>query len=403
VAQLRKNLARFGPPAAILAIVAAFTVLMLASGDGDGGGGGPSASVANPHPAAGSFVPDDTELAECSDEACFEQAFGNLVYDEGPKRAFEVFDAKMAEPGIIQADCHRIAHRMGSAALLRYDEDVGKAFSKGSSSCWSGYYHGILEWAFQGVPGDALGTVANRLCTDVRDQGTFLLYQCVHGLGHGLMITTGYHLPSALGACGELEGEWDHQSCNGGVFMENIATASGSPIKTFGKPKWLDDDDLLYPCNDDTIVSEENKTPCYLMATSRVLEANGHDFDDAAQWCYKADPGWVETCFQSLGRDSSGSSIYDPELTVEKCRVAGRHFDQCLWGASRDFTLRHAGGEEAAVLCETAPEEFRAGCFDGIGTIIATLYQSSRKQTSVCFELSQRYGPACAYGAQRFR
>ena len=400
---LRNNLGRFGPAAAIALIVAGFTALMLISG-GDGSGSGVApASVANPHPAAGSFVPDDTKLADCADEACYEQAFGNLVYDEGPKPAFKVFDAEIAKPGLVQSDCHRIAHRMGAAALLRYDEDVGTAFSKGSSSCWSGYYHGILEWAFQGVASDRLGLVASRLCDDVRRQGTFLLYQCVHGLGHGLMITTGYDLPRALEACSELDTEWDHQSCDGGIFMENIATAKGSPIKTFGKPKWLNDDDLLYPCDDDKLVSDENKTPCYLMATSRVLEANGYDFNDAARWCHKADRGWINICFQSLGRDSSGSSIYDPQQTVEKCRAAGRYFGDCIWGASRDFTLRYAEGDEAAKFCSVNPRRWRAHCFDGIGTIIATLYPSAREQTAACYALSSRYGPACALGARRSR
>ena len=39
------------------------------------------------HPVAGTFVPDETRLSECSDEPCFQQAFGNIAYREGPKSA----------------------------------------------------------------------------------------------------------------------------------------------------------------------------------------------------------------------------------------------------------------------------------------------------------------------------
>ena len=42
---------------------------------------------------AAAFEPDGTKLADCkADSACFEQAFGNLAYNEGPKRALAVFD-----------------------------------------------------------------------------------------------------------------------------------------------------------------------------------------------------------------------------------------------------------------------------------------------------------------------
>ncbi len=301
------------PAVLIVITVGATTLLMLLGGNSSGSGVPVPASVVNPHPAAGTFVPDATQIADCEDDtACLEQAFGNLAYDEGPQAAFRVFDRESAKDGPVQADCHRIAHYMGAAALARDDGNVGEAFSQGSSSCWSGYYHGILERAFQDVPAEDRSQVARRLCAEIRDQGTFLTFQCIHGLGHGLMITTGYDLPTALSVCGDLETNWDRDSCRGGVFMENIATAAGSPIQVTGKPQWLRDDDPLFPCDDDELVARASKDQCYIMATSRVLQANGYDFRGAAKWCLKAERRWVGTCFQSLGRDSSGSEQLRP-------------------------------------------------------------------------------------------
>ena len=389
------SLGRIAPAAALVAVIGGVTVLMAR----DGGGGGAAPSVADPHPAAGSFVADDTSLADCAAQACYEQAFGNIVFDGGPRRAFAVFDRELARGGPIEAGCHRIAHYMGAAALARYEGDVGKAFSHGSASCWSGYYHGILEWSFEGVPGERLGIVARELCSEVREQGTFLTYQCVHGLGHGLMITTGYELPDALGACAELQTSWDRKSCRGGVFMENIATGAGSPIEVTGEPRWLREDDLLYPCNHDALVPEEAKDQCYVLVTSRVLQANGYDFGGAARWCHRAEPRWVDVCFQSLGRDSSGFSTYDRRETVRLCRAAGRLLGECLWGAVRDFTSRFAGGEEAARLCDVAPAWFNPRCFEGIGTIFATLHDDPAQRISACRALDRRYARDCIRGA----
>ena len=43
----------------------------------------------------------------------------------------------------------------------------------------------------------------------------------VHGLGHGLMIQTGYDLPTALAVCGGLRTRWDHLTCSNGVFKRH--------------------------------------------------------------------------------------------------------------------------------------------------------------------------------------
>ena len=98
---------------------------------------------------AAGFKPDDTKVEDC-DEAdfhCFEQAFANISYNDGPKAALDRFDEDIKTPGPIERDCHRIVHAIGAGALSHYDGNVGQAFVAGRPSCTSGYYHGILERA----------------------------------------------------------------------------------------------------------------------------------------------------------------------------------------------------------------------------------------------------------------
>ena len=144
-------------------------------------------------------MPDQTLLGSCAqgDQPCYEQAFGNLAYYEGPKNALVKFDDAIEANPDVRANCHRIVHMIGSASLQRYEGDVAKAFAAGSASCWSGYYHGILERSFAGVKSpDEVKEIARGICDDPEiSKTTFLLYQCVHGLGHGLMIYRGYDLP----------------------------------------------------------------------------------------------------------------------------------------------------------------------------------------------------------------
>jgi hypothetical protein len=341
------------------------------------------------HPVAGNFEPDDTELAECGgDYRCLEQAFGNLAFREGPKSAIRVFDQKIASDAKIESNCHRIAHTIGSAALARFQGNVGEAFVNGSSSCWSGYYHGILERAFVGASTKSdVARVARGVCqgTEVRTT-TWLAYQCVHGLGHGLMITSAYDLPFSLSVCDRLATSWDQVSCTGGVFMENISSSYGI------KSRWLRDDNLVYPCN---TVAERHKQYCYLMVTSRILEANGYDWTAAARLCNRVEPGWIDTCFESYGRDASGFTRQTPSKILPLCRLTGAHERQCVYAAARDMTANYGNGVRASTLCARAPENLRERCFYGIGTILET-----QEQGASCRRLSKRYAAACLSGTR---
>lgn len=381
----------------LLALGVGAGALLLTRDDAGGEPAAEQAGAMDAHPVAGTFEPDERELAECeaSDFRCIEQAFGNLAYAEGPERAIADFDAAMSADPAVESNCHRIAHTIGSAALARFEGDVGEAFAAGSATCWSGYYHGILERAFADLESlDDAGPVARELCKGERIEETeFLLYQCVHGLGHGLMIHSGHDLPWSLGICDQLADEWSQSSCTGGVFMENIASSYGV------RSQWIRDDDPVYPCED---MEERHKYYCYLMVTSRVNELNGFDWADTARVCAGVERDWVAICFESYGRDASGSTRQDAAEIVRICGLAGRpaHTESCLYGAARDITSNDAGAERAGGLCERAAARHRERCYAGIGTILANLFPSEPEQRRACAAAApRRFVAACLGGA----
>ena len=370
-------------------------VVVGLSGCGGGGstvvprGAGPLTA----HPVAGSFKPDDTKLDSCAGEqACVEQAFGNIAFSDGPKAAISLLEQKMGTDSVVQSDCHRIVHMIGSASLARFHGNVARAFALGSSTCWSGYYHGILERAFTGVASkDELGRVSRGLCDDAVIRRTdWLAYQCVHGLGHGLMIHTGYNLPFSLEICDKLATRWDQTSCTGGVFMENINSSYGV------KSPWLKDDNLIYPCDE---VAERHKLYCYLMVTSRILQANGYDWKEAARLCSRVERSWVSTCFQSYGRDASGYTRQNPSEIVRLCDLAGAGEFDCIYGAARDLTANDANGKRASRLCRLAPAAARERCFSGVGSILAGFSADAGARRAACAGVTRRYLRACLRGA----
>jgi hypothetical protein len=384
-------------------LLVTYAAARLVFGDGSADAGNtPTAATGHPassagshdpaHPIAGNFAPDATRISDCNGEyKCLEQAFGNLAYRQGPKPTIQLFDRMMQTDQAVERNCHRIIHSIGSASLARYKGNVAQAFAEGSASCWSGYYHGILERAFIDADPDQLGSISRRLCADKNIRATdYLAYQCVHGLGHGLMIYTGYNLPFSLEVCDQLATDWDQSSCSGGVFMENISSSYGFTSQ------WLKDEDLVYPCN---WVGTRHKYYCYLMVTSRILEQNGYDWNGAAKTCRKVESDWVDICFQSFGRDASGTTRQDPDGIVDLCRLAGSWENHCIYGAARDITSNDAGARRARLLCERAAASLRAICFNGIGTILGGLSSSDEEVRAACVAATTRYLTSCLRGA----
>jgi mono/diheme cytochrome c family protein len=331
------------------------------------------------------FKPDDTKLSDCKngDGDCYRQAFGNIAARQGPKAALDQFEEAIRTNPAVESICHPIAHTIGAGALQHFDGDVGRAFADGSAACGSGYYHGLLEWKLAGLPELAVAGVARNVCSDTAIRASnFVYYQCVHGLGHGLMLYTRYDLPDALDLCHELNTSFDRISCTGGVFMENQQSSYGEPSR------WLKKDNLLYPCDSDLVVGDD-KLYCYLLVTSYILTKVGGDWQKVAEWCRKSDADYVRICFQSMGRDASGSSRQEPSGILEHCRSARPDGEsECLFGAARDILNNDSSDLRGRELCESVPKQHRSYCFYGLGSILGSVYASTSDRREACARFS---------------
>jgi cytochrome c553 len=341
------------------------------------------------------FHPNDERLSDCKgDYACFKQAFGNLAYYEGPETALSRLATYMQTNDAVRSGCHQIAHEIGHAGYARYHGNAAQALANGSMTCWSGYYHGVIERAFGGVPRSKVTAIARHLCSGSEIRKTyFLAYQCVHGLGHGLMIYSQNDLPYSLHVCDSLATSWDQTSCTGGVFMQNFLPGPMQLAPT----KWLKTKDLLYPCD---AVGRRDKLYCYLMVTSRILPQVHYDWKTAARWCRRAERAWVATCFQSFGRDASGFSVQNPHKIVQICHVAGSMERECIYGGSRDLTSNDAGPRRAIRMCLLAPAATRSYCFYGIGTILGGFANEAAARRARCDAVPAAYRQDCYRGAR---
>jgi hypothetical protein len=281
----------------------------------------------------------------------------------GPRTAMENLKREYASRAEVVSQCHQLSHVVGNTAVDRYGGDIARAFKDGDSFCWSGYYHGVVERAVRDLGESAFTKNADILCAAIpgKDRYSFDYYNCVHGLGHGIMAFENNELFTSLPLCDNLSGEWERKSCYGGVFMENIMVDNRTHFT-----KYLKKDDLMYPCN---AVDTTYKEQCYLMQTSYALTETNYDFKNAFNLCANVEAAFRDTCAQSIGRDASGSTVSNVERTVTNCSYANddRQEENCIAGAVRDFISYFHGDREAQALCKAFPVRFKDYC-DNIRT-----------------------------------
>lgn len=368
---------------------------------------------------------------------CHESSVLRVLEEEGVAEAMAVTERMGDLDQEVERQGHVYAHAIGLAAYST-PEEVGEVFASCTPSYQSGCYHGVIQSYFVDVAqGDAAAVdeqAINALCADQRsDTGDqWLLFQCAHGVGHGVTLINDHHLPSSLGACDLITSEWERDACYGGVFMENIVQAT-APHHSMGRPR-VDDqaagphaghhppateeathhgghpetgdreefpplvpDDPLYPC---TALPDRYLVSCYHMQTSAVLFFNGGDLAGAAEACDTAPERYRSACFRSLGRDVSAITVQDHDSALELCaRTGDRRYD-CHWGYVKNVVDVTARAEDGFDFCALVPDdEGKRRCYEAVGEQVWVLAGDEPGREAMCAPAEPAYVQACRRGA----
>lgn len=395
-----------------------------------------------PAPAASGPVPADGPASEaarqCGEEApadkvsCYQPILISLLQSGGIETAMETLDRLGSIDDDVKREGHVYAHAIGLAA---YDSagEVGSTFARCTPIFQSGCYHGVVQAYFLDLASadtsDGIGEAGvNGLCADYRgaDGDRWLLFQCAHGLGHGLVMLYDHDLPRALRDCDRLADGWERNACLGGAFMENIVNAtaphhsaeslahgteeeeeeehggdemharhSGASGVAF-KP--LDPDDPHHPCS---ALDAKYLNACYGMQTSAVLFRNDGNMAAAAEFCEGAPERVRHTCYRSLGRDISGYTVQDAEESIRLCSLVDDPYQVwCHIGAVKNFVDVTADATDGLAYCRSMPESpGKARCHEAVGEQIRVLRQEAAAREELCRQSEPGYIDECRYGA----
>jgi hypothetical protein len=328
--------------------------------------------------------------------ACYTRLITTRLEKHGVADAAATLDALAAADQDVAEHAHEYAHALGIAAYSR-STDIPGTFTACGDNFSSGCRHGVIQAYFEAR--DSVSAPAiEALCQPFKNPGAsrWVLFQCVHGMGHGLTMYRGHDLPKALSDCDLLSDGWDRESCYGGAFMENVINATtphhpASELAAHGHHhmamgstfKAIDPKDPLYPCS---IMAERFLHACYQMQTSVMLNLNHGDIGDAAKSCERAPGAQQPVCFQSLGRDITSYANRDPQKTADMCDKAREPYrPSCYFGAVKALVDWTATTNAAFQFCAIVLHEPGAPtCYHALGEEIATLLAVPAQKEEQC-------------------
>jgi hypothetical protein len=325
------------------------------------------------------------------------------VDDEALRYWMKIFSPKdmmlellLDTDGGTTVDCHTQAHHLGRIA---FELNGAEVFAEGDASCHSGFYHGAMETFLQ-----QRGT--GNLALDIKDicesfSTSFGVFECLHGVGHGLMAYEDYDLLQALADCRLLSDDFSSRSCYGGVFMENVVAGQGSGSLIGHETEWVSDDPH-FPCNalekDDYMVRFE----CYQMQTSWMLTLFNYDFQKVSEECLLSPFDMVSVCFKSLGRDISGNSLRDPDTIVSRCTSVARDPNlhrECIYGALNvivDFWGEKLESQATEVCKLLVEYEKKLSCYELLASRLDNIFNDPVDYQRICSSFEPGFQNFCS-------
>jgi hypothetical protein len=344
---------------------------------------------------------------------CFEEALLELVRQDRVRFAMSTLALLGEEHDQIRKFGHDYSHVIGINAWTP-GKEVGATYLQCTELFQSGCYHGVIQAVFAHSGTDSASVVA--LCkgnSEIRESA-WLRFQCVHGIGHGLLQTYTMNLPRALQGCDMLGNAWDSESCYGGAFMEfivggrgqshHVATDHGeaghheAEPDTFPAFKVRDPSDYLYPCS---ALGDRYQRACYQMQAGLIVERTGLDFAKVAQICEGAPQPMRPVCYQGIGTYVSGVTTRNSAEAIRHCSQGSmRYRSWCFVGVVKNFIDVTAKTQDGIAFCkQLVPQDIATSCYVAVGEQAAVLFRDPARREAACSTAQPAYLAACRYGA----
>jgi hypothetical protein len=320
-------------------------------------------------------------------------AMERILRRDGLTAALDSLDARAVRDSSLLAAGHQMSHALGRKAVNARAGDPG-VLAECRPAFASGCYHGVVEAALQ-IAGRIDMTRFERLCMRLADStGPAASFECLHGVGHGVLGARAFDLRATLHDCDALSTTRRATSCHLGAFMEAVNVALGElPLASNGQPVGhdamhhstsraplaIDPLDPYSPCRN---VEEPYASSCWLFQGFVILRGTGFDAGRALAVCDSAPPGRVARCYESIGHQITGLFQRDDAWILGQCgRGRAGLAGHCAAGATLALDAMDWSGRRAMRLCAAAPGAWKNTCYRTAANGLTDLATPARRAT----------------------
>ena len=288
--------------------------------------------------------------------------------------------------------CHQTSHHLGMW-LYGHTTNLDESIQYVEMLCGGGLFHGVFQnyfmtQKFENIPPDEIDVVG--LCSMYKDNPYSMnRWQCVHGIGHGLIDFYDYDVFAATSRCEEFKQGLDQISCSKGTFMQNV-------VYYYETRKGDFDEDIFYPCDK---VKQKLAYACYHYQSSYIQQQKQGDLREIFEVCDSIPrQEMVRYCYYGLGRLLTAETVNDVERAVTLCQFGLRveYQTDCLRGML--MTIVNSGTDPVVgfFFCKNLPEQYKEDCYDGLGQWIILLEPTESGRLSECIKAkSDKYMDIC--------
>jgi hypothetical protein len=293
--------------------------------------------------------------------------------------ALDSLERVAATDSAVLRDGHQLVHALGRDAVARSGDPSAMAECRPILA--SGCYHGVVE-GFLDARGRIDAPELERMCTGAADSvRPGQTYECMHGLGHGVVGALGLDYAAALRQCDSLSRPRYRSSCGEGVFMEAIdrEIAGGQGGKSPSPPGihhhgshsghdvsaasrlTINPSDPYSPCD---AVAEPWAASCWLFQGFILLRRGGFDAAAALRACDSAPAPHVVRCYESIGHQLTGLFHRDDGWIVAQC-AEGREAlaPHCAAGAALALSALDWSGSRTSRFCAAVAAAWKETCY----------------------------------------
>lgn len=267
-----------------------------------------------------------------------------------------------------QNSCHDVMHFIASNEFKK-NPNLPDIFNQCTSVCFNACYHGAVLGYIQnsnlaGLDSEQLENIIIHACDTLTNQKQNQKGNCIHGIGHSLMLISDNELPQSLKFCDSFNSTGDRETCYGGIFMENFPNTSSSDHPS----KYIKSDNPLYPCD---ILDDKYLNVCYTFLADYLSFINKYDLDKTISMCALVPIPYRNNCYRTIGSSAQGR-VQEFNQMQDICKKVPKDYqDICIKGVVISYADRYGGNREKFLkmfdFCKIVDTPYKKACYNQIG------------------------------------